>query len=294
MNKILLILLILLSFFIIYIYVNKYKEDFNNNKLNKIAFLFLIKDSINKEELWDKFFTNVDTSKYSIYIHYKNDVKLKYFDKYKLKETVPTKWGDISLVNAQKLLLKEALKDTDNSKFIFLSDACIPIKNFDYIYHFLQNYNSYFNKEIIKNIPNINFKIHKTFQWCILNRKHANIINDNVNEVKYYEKTFAPDEIYFLTTLRKKNANNIVINNKINDFTTFVNWGNPLFVHIKVDEFNDNYKEFSSKKHRGFGSPFVYNYISDKEINYLVNDTNCLFMRKILSDTKLNESLLSY
>ena len=41
--------------------------------MKKIAFLFLIYDIINFEDIWNIFFLNVDTNKYNIYIHYKHD-----------------------------------------------------------------------------------------------------------------------------------------------------------------------------------------------------------------------------
>jgi hypothetical protein len=56
----------------------------------KIAFCFLIYDIINHEEIWNRFFKNVDTEKYSIYIHYKYDKKMKYFEQYKLDNCIET------------------------------------------------------------------------------------------------------------------------------------------------------------------------------------------------------------
>ena len=51
----------------------------------KIAFLFLIYDSINQEDLWSQFFENVDSEKYSIYVHFKRNKKLKHFEDIMLK-----------------------------------------------------------------------------------------------------------------------------------------------------------------------------------------------------------------
>ena len=55
--------------------------------MKKVAFCFLIYDVINHEELWNIFFKNVDTNKYTIYIHYKFNKPLKYFEKYKQLQT---------------------------------------------------------------------------------------------------------------------------------------------------------------------------------------------------------------
>jgi len=103
----------------------------------KIAFCFLIYDDINYEELWYNFFKDVDASKYSIYIHYKEGIPLKYFDEHKLDNCIETEYGGVSLVHAQNLLYKEALKDDDNYKMVTLSQSCIPLKSFDHVYDFL-------------------------------------------------------------------------------------------------------------------------------------------------------------
>jgi len=79
--------------------------------MKKIAFCFLIYDIINHEELWNIFFKNVNKNKYNIYIHYKYNKQLKYFEKYKLNNCIKTSYADISLVKAQNLLLEKALTD---------------------------------------------------------------------------------------------------------------------------------------------------------------------------------------
>jgi hypothetical protein len=57
-------------------------------KFNKLAFLFLIYDEINNEEVWKTFFKNVPVNSYDIFIHYKTYKKSDYFDKYKLKDKI--------------------------------------------------------------------------------------------------------------------------------------------------------------------------------------------------------------
>ena len=145
-NNLLILIVIIFIFFIYYFYKNFYKnkyEKFTNNK--KIAFLFLIYDSINQEDIWYHYLKNIDKNKYNIYIHCKyNNIKLKYFEEYKLKNCITTKWGDKSLVVAQNILLEEALKDPSNQHFIFLSNSCIPIKSFNYVYNILD--------QLVKNI----------------------------------------------------------------------------------------------------------------------------------------------
>ena len=146
--------------------------------------MFLIKNEIHNEKIWYNFFLNVSPDKYKIYIHYKNNNDLKYFNKYKLKKCIQTSWGDRSLVDAQNLLIEESLKDDHVTHLILISDTCIPLKNFDYIYNFLDENYSYFNVTDPKQcFPRCNKSIelidkqiiNKAAQWCILNKKHANM-----------------------------------------------------------------------------------------------------------------------
>jgi hypothetical protein len=253
----------------------------------QIALLFLIYDIINQEELWYKWLLNVDKKKYSIYIHYKYDVKLKYFEEYKLKNCIETEYCKTSIILAQNLLLETALQDQKNYKLITLSQACIPIKTFDYIYNKLIlddlsyfNITSgniqdeifprcnellrYFDKEIIK----------KSSNWFILERGIAQEMLNNVDIIKYFENIYCPEEHYYIMVIYlKKLDNNIIFNNKISELTTFTNWF-----------YNKEYKfllqEYDSKLYkRGLRNYFS---IPLDEISYILN-LNCLFARKFNS-----------
>lgn len=46
-------------------------------------------------------------------------------------------WGEASMLQAERLLLEEALKETLNQRFILLSDSCVPLYNFRYIYNYV-------------------------------------------------------------------------------------------------------------------------------------------------------------
>jgi hypothetical protein len=146
-----LILLFILLIIIIFYFYYRRREHFNQDDLGtkKIAFCFLIYDSINHEKLWYDFFRNINKDKYNIYIHYKENKPLEYFEEYKLNEEdiVETKWCGIGLVEAQIKLYEYAMRDKQNYKMIMVSNSCIPLKNFNYIYDFLTKDNySYYNK----------------------------------------------------------------------------------------------------------------------------------------------------
>ncbi|GJN39029.1 hypothetical protein PR202_gb28122 [Eleusine coracana subsp. coracana] len=79
------------------------------SKNPKIALMFLTPGSLPFEKLWEKFLEVV--------------------------------WGLISMVDAEKRLLANALEDVDNQIFVLLSDSCVPLHSFDYVYNYLMGTN---------------------------------------------------------------------------------------------------------------------------------------------------------
>ena len=268
----------------------------------KIAFCFLIYDIINHEKLWYKFFENVDKNKYNIYIHYKSNVLLKYFEKYKLDNCIETKYGDISLVYAYNLLFKKALDDKENYKFCILSGACIPLKSFDYVYKFLiQDNYGHFN--VVPNQkgcfprcnPILNYYdksiIRKSSGWFILNRKIADIcVNSEEINKKVFEEIRFAEEHFYITLIYKNNLQDEIIETQnIPLATTFTNWGDMKFKYHSYSKNSGNYKN-------GLAN---YKEIYEEELEYLLKEKNVLFGRKFLpecivipSNINLQEKLL--
>jgi len=278
----------LLLIIIILLILLFYKKETYQNTIpsKKLALLFLIYDEINQEELWFDWLKNIDTNKYSIYIHYKippSNKKLKYFENNKIKNCVETAWGDISLVKAQNALLENALKDSANTNFILLSNSCIPLKKFSHVYDSIDTNKSYFNLfegdifpkyDKIKEYTNEN-NILKASQWSILCRKHAELLyNDRNIYYKWYDNVVVPDESAFITYLNHKNLENEIILNINSPYnsTTFVLWINSTD-----------------------SSPKTYDSISNEELDYLVKDSKCLFGRKFKTTCNLSylEKLLN-
>ncbi len=213
---------------------------------------------------------------------------LKYFEKYKLKECIDTKYAHVSLIHAQNLLYKKAYED-GCYKIITVSQACIPLKSFNYVYDFLckDNY-GYFNispreqrfpraNELLKYYDtNI---IQKSSQWFILNRKTCEIfINDDKIKIdKEYGTIYAPEEHYFITTVFQNNLQDelIISPNLSNDATTFINWPDLGY-------------KYSSK--RGIKN---YDTITKEELLYLLN-SKCLFGRKFLSSCYSHLNIKEY
>ena len=189
--------------------------------MKKIALLFLFGEKLNHENIWKKFIKN-NKNKYNIYGHAKNNNnKDPFMKQFIIPQFFYTSWGDISLVRVMIALLEEAIKNKDNYKFIFLSESCIPLKSFDYIYDYLtKNNKSYINyykghleraNNIIDKQRHPKFKTPelntiknnylKSPQWIILNREHTQIIINTKNYTRLFEKTSCPDEHYFATIL---------------------------------------------------------------------------------------------
>lgn len=254
----------------------------------KIAFLFLIYSNIAHEDIWHRFFSGIPESLYKIYIHYKYDERLKYFNHCKLKNCIETKWGDVSLVRAQNLLLKKAVEDNDITHFVFCSGTCIPLKHFNYIYTFLSRFDpdvSHFNmrpdKDCFPRCNNaLNFidtkYIKKASQWSILSRKHTQIILDSDIYIIWFSNTIA-DEHCYITYLHYLNLDHEIIKttNAAENATTFTNWlgvGGYRYPYLIKQKCSDNLKNYTS--------------ISNSEILYLINSP-CLFGRKFLRECEL-------
>jgi hypothetical protein len=243
--------------------------------MKKIAFCFLIYDIINQEELWNIFFNNVDTNKYNIYIHYKFNNPLKYFEKYKLNNCIETKYENHTIPLAYNILFREAYKDADNYKFQIISGSCIPMKSFDFIYNklIIDNY-GYFNIcPQIQCFPNCNYLLNvidkqfisKSHNWFILNRKLVENLCFDKDDIlnKHYNAIYAPAEYFYYTFIKKLNLENEIITtqNVANDSTTFTNWEGMDYKYPVVCGLKN------------------YISITEDELLYLLN-SKCLFGRK--------------
>jgi hypothetical protein len=220
------------------------------------------------------FFEKVDMRKYSLYIHYKINKPLKYFEKYKLKDCIETKYCDVSIVHAHNLLFQNALEDGCD-KIISLSQSCIPLKSFDHVYEFLTkddfcHFNitpqsqcfpkcnsllTYYDKSVIQ----------KSSNWFILNRKVCDVLvkYDKSEINKEYSAIYCPEEHYFITSIFKNHLEKEIIMtpNLADGATTFTNW----------EGMNYKYPCRSGLKN--------YTEISDEELRHLLN-SKCLFGRK--------------
>lgn len=285
--------ILIFSIVLIFLFNIKKLQHFTTNN-KKIAFCFLIYDKINNEEHWYKFFEKVDKKKYNIYIHFKKNKKLKYFENMKINSLKDTNWCGPSLVKAQNLLLKEALRDKDNNHFIFISNSCLPIKSFDYIYNHLNINKSYFYETKSHTKYFDDMIAYKSPQWCILNRKHSKLlISEDIEKLNkkifmhFTEKgrghvnkfSGCPDEYCYITILNHLGERkNIIITNKDFDYATTY--------RSQYDE----YRNFI--RSRKSGRPSNYTLICPEEIDFL-KKIKSFFLRKVNDKCEGIESLKS-
>jgi hypothetical protein len=97
----------------------------------KIAFLFLTRKNVNFPEIWKSYFKG-NEDKINLYIHPKEPEGVKWLSDSIIQNRVHTEWGFI--VEAYFNLLREAMKNPENTKFIVISESCLPLKTFDEFY----------------------------------------------------------------------------------------------------------------------------------------------------------------
>ncbi|KAM0933081.1 putative glycosyl transferase, family 14 [Dioscorea sansibarensis] len=111
-------------------------------RVPKLAFLFLTRGALTFAPLWEMFFKG-HQGLYSIYVHAdpsfsESTPKDSVFFGRRIPSKV-VRWGEISMMEAERRLLANALLDFSNQRFILLSESCIPLFNFPTVYSYLIN-----------------------------------------------------------------------------------------------------------------------------------------------------------
>lgn len=222
----------------------------------KIAFCFLTYDDIIRYDIWNTFFENIDENKYNVFIHPKNiGINItKYKFKYNIiKNRIITKGkDDISIVQATLKTLEEAYEyDKNISHFIFLSQSCIPIYNFDTIYKIIMasqysiislienNKKDRYNQLLasFKKYIHINNFVKQQPNMMLIRNDVADLIRNNYSI--YFQHIQCPDEHYFI---------NIMISILKKKFIKKqIHFCNPDFNRTQALEFNNINKDFIDK-----------------------------------------------
>ncbi|XP_057522203.1 glycosyltransferase BC10-like [Amaranthus tricolor] len=265
-------------------------EGYSYDYTPKVAFMFLTKGSLPLAPLWDLFFKGHE-GLYSIYVH----THPSYTDSWPQNSVfygrrIPSKeveWGTMSMIDAEKRLIANALLDFGNQRLVLVSESCIPLFNFTTIYNYLMHSKTSFlasfddprkpgrGRYNPKMYPNITLQDwRKGSQWFEFHRRLAiHLISDN----KYYsifEEHCKPpcynDEHYF-PTLAHILFPELIANRSV----TWVDWSHVgphpgRFINRDItEEFLNNIR---------FGSR---NCTYNGDVTYMCS----LFARKFVGDT---------
>ncbi|CAI0462214.1 unnamed protein product [Linum tenue] len=248
-------------------------REYPFRRVPKIAFMFLTKGPLPLAPLWERFFHGQE-GLYSIYVHalphyVSNFSSSSVFYKRQIpSQTV--EWGRMSMCEAERRLLANALLDISNEWFVLISEACIPLQNFSIVYRYISRsrysfmgsfdeqgpygrgrYNPNMEPEVTLN------QWRKGSQWFEVNRKLALHI---VSDTKYYPKfrdfcrpSCYVDEHYYPTML------SITVPHLLaNRTVTWTDWsrGGP---HPATFGKSDITEEFFRKRFEGQQQPCLYN-----------------------------------
>jgi hypothetical protein len=239
----------------------------------KIAFLFLIGDTIEYETVWAEFFKHAPKNQYSIYVHPKQS-KTKLTDPLFKKAIIPsvdTAWGD--LVPAEMQLFKYAYKSKSNQIFVLISNTTIPLKRFSQVYtelstrtkssiecSKLKDSDDQFDCSDLEDWGVKKSTCKKGSQWLTLVRNHVGFILDYEELLDVWgmrNKGVIGDEIFIPTLMTEYGKHNELIS----ECDTWIDWGKRA---------SDN-------------SPATYKRVELKLITSLIS-SDYLFARKFVHD----------
>ena len=272
----------------------------------KIAFLFLTINDINFPEIWENYFKD-NYDKISIYCHPKHpeNVETPWLKKNIIKNLTTTEWGHFT--NAIINLLKAALNDKNNIKFMIVSESCLPIKSFKKFYNMLSNDHintSYidlqkFNLEHFKKFNDKNNlikntdKIIKHSGWWCLSRHHIKKLLIQ-KDISLYQDIKAGDEHILSLIYPSKNIKNLQI--------TYANWKyiveiiddiNNKLLNLYTLKENENTTKYDEKilklrKYKcGIGKhPKTYTQLNNEELNE-IKKSSAFFYRKFSPDSNI-------
>ena len=190
-----------------------------------IIFCFLTYNDIIPVKYWNSFFKNIDNKKYEVWIHPKFEINKNLYDFpiNIVKNRINTiSKSDISIVKATLQLFKESYENNNGKHFIFCTQNCIPLYNFD----FYQSFMNKLDKSIVSYIDfnrkdryqNLDKKMQEFISYkdfikqqpnMILTREDIKVLIEN-DLTFYFKNLECPDEHYFINILLYVLKRNII------------------------------------------------------------------------------------
>lgn len=181
----------------------------------KIGFLFLVTDGVAHPNLWERFFQG-HRGQYEILTLCKHPERLAngFLKPTLIDEYVRTNHGGeyphTGLAIGQTALLRAGLR-TGCTKFVFVSDTCLPIRRFEFVRGALtEDDRSWIThapwEERYRMLPEWTPITREQFgtssNWCALNRRHAEIlVRMEPTWMEHFATVLAADEHYGPTVL---------------------------------------------------------------------------------------------
>ena len=230
----------------------------------KLAFLFIVRQGVPLEVVWNDFFAEAPLDEFRIYVHSNTRGFLlnattttsPLFYGRTIRPIDNVRSGSMSLVHAELRLLDEALEDIDNDWFIFVSDKCMPIFDFRTFQNYLQfstgsyleaykvsgfegRYQADFNRTII---PEASWS--KGTQWAALTRSdatliaHDNLVVPEMDRIHSLGRNYAISRFYAMDEHYKQVIlanNNVTWNHRSVTFMKWSNQGHPYIYGLPED-----------------------------------------------------------
>mgnify|MGYP003113492915 CR=1 FL=1 len=279
---------------------------FEKNNEDKIAFLFLTRNNLKQPQLWYDFLSD-GNGKCNVYAHTKERDKLnqQFLIDHQIPEHIHTEWGDSNLLTATNALIKNALKDLTNKRFVLVSESCIPLHFYKVIYDILFNQQETAGKSFLytkltptsKDPKHIKIKdaaytqicrngdpskelgitwenMMRNSQWMILNREHAEIAN-KYNHENLWKNFNVADEWYYYNVIRHYDP-------KIEE--NIIDYLKPTWFGVDISKFKTK-EDVEKFRENPNAHP---NEFTEVEIILKQKDTYpSLFLRKVSQDVKL-------
>eukprot|EP00897_Mesotaenium_endlicherianum_P003820 jgi/Mesen1/3466/ME000195S02615 len=190
----------------------------------RIAFMFLTREQLPLAQLWGKFFdAPCNAARFTAYIHgnlsREHRAFLKTLFPHRIVPQMKTEWGSASLVEAERKMLKYALGNPHNERFVLLSESCAPLWSFSVVYShfmgsplsFVQSYDQpgkdgrgRYNANFLPEVTQAQWR--KGSQWFEVDRELASAIVADVTYLPKFAAHCKPyacycDEHYLATML---------------------------------------------------------------------------------------------
>ncbi|KAG7551942.1 Glycosyl transferase family 14 [Arabidopsis thaliana x Arabidopsis arenosa] len=197
------------------------RKEYPFNRVPKIAFMFLTMGPLPLAPLWERLLKGHEKH-YSVYIHSPESSSAKFAaSSVFYRRNIPSQvaeWGRMTMCDAERRLLANALLDISNEWFVLLSESCIPLFNFTTIYTYITKSKHSFMGSFDDPSPYGRGRYHgnmapevsidqwrKGSQWFEVNRELAvSIVKDTLYYPKFKEfcqPACYVDEHYFPTML---------------------------------------------------------------------------------------------